>query len=773
MSSMKSTGHTDTHFLDLQLETVRAKKSQSIQNPQKEQTRSQLGSQFESQPTDEFRSLDALGLSRYSIRGCWDVETEFRREHWQILKYEGSIQSLSPLFGVGWSGGYRSAVTPSSTNLILAFTVPSGDLPRGVRYASLPMTSRMLRLWYKVAAATPHCTYYPHNELNAMEHRHRTHPRRDGGFRCAIYELPRIYSLRLMLLVAELVPMLVILLLQATSLNGELHYIGQVRLTGAADFIHLGYALHRPFYQGVILPVGLIQYIPMLAPTTEAPVMRDRISPSRLCPARRGINDAQLLIWASRRATRTQVLIMGLNTASSRVFYLVASRILNIRSLSKTDGLDDKQESQCYSLPLAWGRIGGAFGLSLSERGLVGKLKPQWTSRDLDFQVVAQAALMPMRVIRHLVFGLNRLRIWRRKNTNSIPQNLILPTEIWDIIFHELANTDLLRAAAVCRAFSTLCISIHLGRYNNSAESLASGKLSTFSPIIPRLQLSYRPEITQFICHFWSIGVYEYLISLRDLIKRSNTLREIILTFSVDVFSAYHFAQRTPYSQSDILRTLCIMLSTIAAKAPGPVFVAFPDGLFTCRAKDIASCRLDLFQFNSGMRPHALIERMGRAFRSIWPTYSWTPPAYPLTTDLQPKAIDEDSPVNVQHDNGPGPFRSYSIIIFNISYITSISLYRCDDIPPEQWTAMLPNLALPCLQEFIVTTDGIEPAVLGEFLVRHEELEKFEYCPWPPSGRTAFSPISPPIAHPSLAKIVTSGVENTNRVMESLSGRTP
>ncbi|KAJ7493627.1 hypothetical protein FB451DRAFT_1387787 [Mycena latifolia] len=390
---------------------------------------------------------------------------------------------------------------------------------------------------------------------------------------------------------------------------------------------------------------------------------------------------------------------------------------------------------------------------------------------------VVQAALMPIRYLAPFVFGPNRLRIWRRKNTNSISQNLILPLEIWDIVFHELTDTYLLRAAAVCRAFNTLCISIYLARYNNSAESLASGKLSTSSSIIPRLQLSYRPEITQLLCHFWSIGVYEYLMSLRDLIKRSNSLREIILTFSVDVFNAYHFAQRTPYSQSDILRSFCTMLSTMAAKAPGPVFVAFPDGLFTCRAKDIASWRLDLFQFNSGMKPHVLIERMRLAFRSMWPAYPWTPPAYPWTTvRLHNGKTSSQRPLtkiytvnvlSVQHDNGPGPFPSYSIVIFNISYITSISLYRRDDIPPEQWTAILPNLTLPALQTLIVATDGIEPTILGEFLVRHEKLRKFEYCPWPPNGGTASS-IGPPIAHPSLAKIVASGVENTNRVMECL-----
>ncbi|KAJ7493655.1 hypothetical protein FB451DRAFT_1490905 [Mycena latifolia] len=378
---------------------------------------------------------------------------------------------------------------------------------------------------------------------------------------------------------------------------------------------------------------------------------------------------------------------------------------------------------------------------------------------------------MPKQHLAPFLFELNRLRIWPRQNTSTIPQNLIVPLEVWDIVFHELADTDLLRAAVVCRAFNTLCISIHLGRYNNSAVSLASGKLSTFSHIIPRLQLSYRPEITQLVCHFWSAGVYQNLVSLRDLIKRSNTLREIILTFSGDLFNAHRFAQRTPYSQLDVLRLFCTMLSTMASKAPGPVIVAFPDGLFTCRAKDITSWRLDLLQFNSGMRPHVLIERMGRAFRSTPPAFSWTTIRLHNGKTSRGRALTKIHSVNVlsvQHDNGPGPFRSYSIIIFNISYITSISLYRCDDIPPEQWTAILPNLTLPALQEFIVATDGIEPTILGEFLVRHEKLEKFDYCPWPPNGGTAFSPIGLPIAHPSLANIVTSGVENTNRVMECL-----
>ncbi|KAJ7493623.1 hypothetical protein FB451DRAFT_1214963 [Mycena latifolia] len=378
---------------------------------------------------------------------------------------------------------------------------------------------------------------------------------------------------------------------------------------------------------------------------------------------------------------------------------------------------------------------------------------------------------MPRRHLARLLFRWNRLSILPPGEKNSVAPGFILPPEIWDIIFHDLADMDLLRNAVVCRAFNTLCIHIYLARHNMSPHPVGSGRFLIFSHIIRPLQLSCdTPEITQLVCHFWSFGVYHSLMSLRDLIKRSNTLREIILTFSGDLFKTHNFVQRNPYSQSDVLRSFCTMLSTMAAKAHGPVIVAFSHALFTCHAKDIAAWRLDLFQFSGGMTPRALIKRMGRALPGLTVHPRATVRLYNGQTSSQ-WALTEIITVNVlsvQNKDGPGPFRSYTIIIFNIAFITRLYLYGRADIPVEQWTAMLPHLTFPALRHLNVSTNGIEPRALGEFLVRHVKLERFDYYPLNPIDGPAPSPISPPIAHPSLTQIVTHGVENTNRVMECL-----
>ncbi|KAJ7493614.1 hypothetical protein FB451DRAFT_1214917 [Mycena latifolia] len=369
-----------------------------------------------------------------------------------------------------------------------------------------------------------------------------------------------------------------------------------------------------------------------------------------------------------------------------------------------------------------------------------------------------------------LPFGI-RARIRSPKKTKSSLNDLILPLEIWDIIFYDVADMDLLRAAVVCRAFNGLCISIYLARYYSYAQPI---RLSASSHIISALQLSCdTPHITQLVCRLWRSRLRHNLVSLRELIQRSNALREIRLTFSRDLFYTPNFPQGSPYSRRDLLRAFCAMLSTMASKVPGPV-VVIADGswqsyatLFTCRAKDIADWRLDLFQFNPGRGLLGVLQRIRRKDR---------PPTVRRPVRLHTGKTSKEQPLTKIHAvsimtvrNDPGPFRCYTLVVFNTSSITSLSLHTRPHIPAEQWTAMLPHLTFPALWELALKTDGIEPIILREFLLRHTALKAFLYPHSLQKGESMHPYLlSSPIAHPGLTHIDASGVDNINRAMESL-----
>ncbi|KAJ7703898.1 hypothetical protein B0H17DRAFT_1040112 [Mycena rosella] len=379
-----------------------------------------------------------------------------------------------------------------------------------------------------------------------------------------------------------------------------------------------------------------------------------------------------------------------------------------------------------------------------------------------------------------LLFRQNRLPIPSQRENDSLPADLVLPVELWDLVFHEVEDTDLLHLAGVCRAFNTLCIGIYLARYNTSAQSLAAGTLSITSHLLRALQiLCDAPQITRLDCQWLCSGLCHDLTTLQDLIRRFTSLREILLAFCTDLLYTLRYGSSL-YSQRDLLRSFCSMLCTMACKTRGPV-VVIAGGLlrgphatfFTCCANDIAGWRLDVFQFNPGTGLLVWIRKIRRALPG-------GPSGFPgrTTVRLHTGKTTKEPPLTEIHmvevlsvRDDPGPFRSYTIIIFNNSFITKLSLHERAHIPVEQLTVMLPHLTFHALLELSLETDGIEPTILGAFLLRHAQLQLL--CRPGSSRRQHQEPryphlISPPIAHPSLTKVNANGAENINRVMDGL-----
>ncbi|KAJ7703903.1 hypothetical protein B0H17DRAFT_1040130 [Mycena rosella] len=359
----------------------------------------------------------------------------------------------------------------------------------------------------------------------------------------------------------------------------------------------------------------------------------------------------------------------------------------------------------------------------------------------------------------------------------SVPADLVLPVELWDHVFCEVAYKDLLRLAVVCRLFNTLCIGIYLTRYENSAQSLASGKLFISSPThtIRALRLSCdTPQIIQLVCRIWPAR--QELASLQAILQKFNTLRELSVTFlgSRNLVDILRYEDR-----SDLLHSFCGVLSIMASKTPGPVSVIAGERSrsratwFSCRTKDIAGWRLDgfgVFQLNReiGSRASVIKHRMWCMLRDIAPSWARTTTRDTSTVQYLTN-IDTVEVISVRDD--PGTFRFCTLLIFNISLITELSLPGRSHIPVQHLSATLHHLAFPALRQLTVETDGIEPTVLRGFLLRHTQLKIFRRSS--PSLHPEIEPtylhlIHPPIAHPSLTHIQAKGAENINRIMECL-----
>ncbi|KAJ7437264.1 hypothetical protein B0H11DRAFT_632423 [Mycena galericulata] len=386
---------------------------------------------------------------------------------------------------------------------------------------------------------------------------------------------------------------------------------------------------------------------------------------------------------------------------------------------------------------------------------------------------------MHLNSLNYLSRRLKRLLTSHSRRSHSISPQSFLPIEIWNCILCELPDNDLLSTSTVCRAFNALCIGEYLFRNKVPVhDPVLDSEIHIRSHILRALQLSCAPlPIQRLACDFWSFGIRRNLESLREVVHRSTTLREITLDFSGDLFEAYKFDHRshilgaTPASQREILRAFCAVLSAMALKTSGLVVVVSGNKLFTCRARDIASWRLDAFQFSGGARPRALVTRARRALRN-------RPPFLPRTTvrlhngrTSREMALTEMHNAHVSTIHNPTNSCTYTLMIFNAHTITILYLYNLPITGPEL-TSVLATLTLGALTTLVVAHGVVNRRDLGEFILRHPNLNELCYGPswiWKTDKTEDVHLASTvPIAHPGLKKIEANGAENINRVVEWL-----
>ncbi|KAJ7459392.1 hypothetical protein B0H11DRAFT_2059395 [Mycena galericulata] len=254
--------------------------------------------------------------------------------------------------------------------------------------------------------------------------------------------------------------------------------------------------------------------------------------------------------------------------------------------------------------------------------------------------------------------------------------------QIWDAILCDLPDKDLLRAACVCRAFNALCIAACLSRHSTLLHGQAPPAdviMDTFALHALRISSLQQP-IQRLWCHFQNSDIFRHLAALVDFTRKSNDLRDVTVDFPVDLLAAPRLdapSSKIPRagSRRELLRELCAVLSVVALKTPGPVFVIAPGTVFTCRSKDVAGWRLDLLEFNGGTGPRELCKRMRRALRDKSPSHS----PCPFTTVRLCSgemwgtwAITEMHAASVRSFSPPRMLSTpYTVILLNFYSITS------------------------------------------------------------------------------------------------------
>lgn len=365
-----------------------------------------------------------------------------------------------------------------------------------------------------------------------------------------------------------------------------------------------------------------------------------------------------------------------------------------------------------------------------------------------------------------------RLDFQHRRRDGPFPCQDILPVELWDGILHEFSDENLLRAAAVCRVFNALCISVYLAR-NKIPALTASADIQIPAHILPALQLSCTPlPKKRLVCVFWNFGIPQHLAALRDVVRRSSTLIELTLKFDHDLFGAHKFDYTIPgaiRSRRGVMHALCAVLSAMAVKAPGPVVVVSDSIFFIGRAEDVAGWRLGETVPPADHRApaRAFWTRMKRTLRAELPgPMPRTIPSPDGETTKEMVVTNMHSATVYSHQNAGGSLDPYTLIIFNIDYLTSLYLSHVP-LSGAQLSAILPTFEFPALIRVMIA-DGIDPSVLGEFLLRHPRLETFGFETVSRKEPEHSSLISPPIAHPNLNEIRAIGVDNINRAIACL-----
>ncbi|KAJ7510762.1 hypothetical protein B0H11DRAFT_1956020 [Mycena galericulata] len=164
------------------------------------------------------------------------------------------------------------------------------------------------------------------------------------------------------------------------------------------------------------------------------------------------------------------------------------------------------------------------------------------------------------------------MRVILARTGDSIsPSRPCLFPELWEFVFHELGDEDLLLAACVCSTFNDRCIPIYFERKGVTREAFTTGTIIILSDHLRGLHLSrLTPPLHSLTCHFGAFKILRHLKILRGVLDRCNEIRELSVVFPVDVINAH---AHDTYTQEMLLAELGRTLRAMTARTSTPFVI--------------------------------------------------------------------------------------------------------------------------------------------------------------------------------------------------------
>ncbi|KAJ7628619.1 hypothetical protein FB45DRAFT_918771 [Roridomyces roridus] len=316
-----------------------------------------------------------------------------------------------------------------------------------------------------------------------------------------------------------------------------------------------------------------------------------------------------------------------------------------------------------------------------------------------------------------------------------------LPNEIWEYIFALVPSQsgdvrkELLPLFSSCRHFSQLVLPIVLLKTGTTRAGLASGVLNIPSNVIPLFSVE-SPPVTRMTCTFNIDGdagrVPQDLAALKLFLSRIPYLVDLRLNFLGDLLSSPEGNLVDLSPRKRLLDPFCDLLSSLPDPDAPVVFVGTE--IFTCRAADIRSWRLDRYEFTAlaqeiperrawfrKPKPHPLRNKVGIRLHNGRETL-----VFPFISI---------SSMDIQHFQGPfgSEFAPWTLVVINpgMSHWPNV-LKLSAPLSAEEWAAILQVVNFPKLP--FVRMDGgsgIPAPVLDAFLRRHPTIARMDYFPDP------------------------------------------
>ncbi|KAJ7073130.1 hypothetical protein C8F01DRAFT_269195 [Mycena amicta] len=340
--------------------------------------------------------------------------------------------------------------------------------------------------------------------------------------------------------------------------------------------------------------------------------------------------------------------------------------------------------------------------------------------------------------------------------TTARPALDILPVELWEAIFeHDLPGMELVSCATLCRLFNELCIEIYLKRRGWAPNIFIQDTLPALTPENLPAVAVYAPSrllaAKKLACHLEvAKGIDAQLARLKSVAARAPHLEELSVSFDMDLLQTG--AGGLPHV-GIVLRSLCTILSSVAQRVSGPVFVLSPDAMHTCLPGDIAQWRLERFRYNPPapfFRAHRRQEPEDN--NELQTTIPWT-----VDTRFHNGTVSSVAPLRRLHSTTIKLIRgasALSIVAFNVHSLGSLSLnhYNHGNLSPHL-DCMIQHVSLPALSALYLHLHNIDPSALRQFLVGHPNLRWLAVREL--AGTTPV--IHPPLAHPGITLLHESG----------------